>query len=57
MLDTLKKEIDKRITQARLKPEGLGRQLEQKTYVRIKYTPGDLHDIEGKRIFLKPADE
>ena len=23
----------------------------------IKYTPGDLHDIEGKRIFLKPADE
>ena len=57
MLDSLKKEIDKRITQARLKPEGLGRQLEQRTYIRIKYTPGDLHDIEGKRIFLKPADE
>ena len=57
VLDSLKKEIDKRITQARLKPKGLGRQLEQRTYVRIKYTPGDIHDIEGKRIFLKPKDE
>ena len=57
VLDSLKKEIDKRINQARIKPEGLGRQLEQRTYVRIKYTPGDLHDIEGKRTFLRPADE
>ena len=57
VLDSLKKEIDERITQARIKPEGLGRQLEQRTYVRIKYTPGDLHDIEGKRTYLRPADE
>ena len=57
VLDSLKKEIDKRITQARQKPKGLGRQLEQRTYDRIKYTPGDIHDIEGKRIFLKPKDE
>ena len=57
VLDSLKKEIDKRITHARLKPKGLGRQLEQRTYVRIKYTPGDFHDIEGKRTFLKPADK
>ena len=50
-------EIDLRIREARVKPKGLGRQFEQKPYNRIKYTPGDLYDTNGKRTYLKPSDE
>ena len=57
ILDSLKKAIDLRIENARLKPSGLGRQFEQRTYNRIKYTPGDIYDANGKRIYFKPSNE
>ena len=57
IFNSLKTEIDLRIKEARVKPKGLGRQFEQKPYNRIKYTPGDLYDTNGKRTYLKPSDE
>ena len=57
IFSSLKTEIDLRIKEARVKPKGLGRQFEQKPYNRIKYTPGDLYDTNGKRTYLKPSDE
>ena len=57
IIDSLKKAIDLRIENARLKPSGLGRQFEQRTYNRIKYTPGDIYDANGKRIYFKPSNE
>ena len=57
IIDSMKIEIDFRISEARKKPKGLGRQLEEKTYKRFTYTPGDLYDVNSKRVYLKPADE
>ena len=57
VLDSLKTEIGMRIKNARTKPKGLGRQLEEIPYKRFTYTPGDLYDKKGKRVYLKPADE
>ena len=37
--------------------DDLGRQLEEKPYKRYTYTPGDLYDETGKRVYLKPANE
>jgi len=57
-LDSLKKEIDFRIADARLKPKGVGRQFEQESYKKApNITPGDLFDKNGKRVYFKPADE
>ena len=57
-LDSLKKEIDFRIADARLKPKGVGRQFEQKSYKKApNITPGDLFDKNGKRVYFKPAYE
>ena len=53
----MKVEINSRIFEARKKPKGLGRQLEEKPYKRFTYTPGDLYNINSKRVYLKPADE
>ena len=58
ILDSLKKEIDFRIADARLKPKGVGRQFEQESYKKApNITPGDLFDKNGKRVYFKPADE
>ena len=57
LMDSLKVEIELRIKDARKKPKGLGRQLEEKPYKRYTYTPGDLYDVNSKRLYLKPADE
>ena len=56
-VDSLKIEINLRIKDARKKPEGLGRQLKEVPYKRYTYTPGDLYDETGKRVYLKPANE
>ena len=56
-IDSLKIEINLRIKDARKKPEGLGRQLKEVQYERYTYTPGDLYDETGKRVYLKPANE
>ena len=58
ILDSLKKEINFRIADARLKPKGVGRQFEQESYKKApNITPGDLFDKNGKRVYFKPADE
>ena len=57
VIDSMKVEINSRIFEARKKPKGLGRQLEEKPYKRFTYTPGDLYNINSKRIYLKPSDE
>ena len=58
LLDSLKQEIDLRISKAILKPKGVGRQFEQESYKKApNITPGDLFDKNGKRIYFKPADE
>jgi len=58
ILDSLKKEIDFRIADARLKPKGVGRQFEQESYKKApNITPGDLFDKNGKRVYFKHADE
>lgn len=56
-LDSLKKHIDLRIANARKKPDGLGRQFEEKRLHKVIMTPGDLYNIDGKRILERPADE
>ena len=56
-VDSLKIEINLRIKDARKKPQGLGRQLKEVPYKRYTYTPGDLYDETGKRVYLKPANE
>ena len=57
VLDSLKKHIDLRIADARKIPEGVGRQLQEVQLRKESYTPGDIHDINGKRIYMKPADD
>ena len=58
LLDSLKKEIDLRIVDAKLKPKGIGRQFEQQSYRKApNLTQGDLYDKNGKRIYFKPSDE
>ena len=42
---------------ARKIPEGIGRQLQEIQLRKESYTPGDIHDINGKRIYMKPADD
>tara|TARA_B110000003_G_scaffold90066_1_gene92117 strand:+ start:519 stop:2081 length:1563 start_codon:yes stop_codon:yes gene_type:complete len=55
VMDSLKLMIDKRIADASIIPEGLGRQFENaKPIPKAKnITFGDTHDINGKRIYLK----
>ena len=52
---SLKNEIDGRIAEANLKPEGLGRQITgvKPTNLGPNMTYGDEYDIFGKRIYLK----
>ena len=58
LLDSLKTEIDLRIADAKLKPKGIGRQFKQKSYRKApNLTQGDLYNKNGKRIYLKPANE
>ena len=57
VLDSLKKHIDLRIADARKIPVGVGRQLQEVQLRKESYTPGDIHDINGKRIYMKPADD
>ena len=55
VMDSLKLLIEQRIADALVKPEGLGRQFENaKPMSKAKnITFGDIHDANGKRIFLK----
>ena len=57
--DSLIKTINRRIIQADMKPEGLGRQIENvKPTPRIKnVTYGDIHNENGKRTYLKPIND
>ena len=57
--DSLIKTINRRIIQADMKPEGIGRQIENvKPTPRItNVTYGDIHNENGKRIYLKPITE
>ena len=58
LLDSMKIEIDLRIANAKLKPNGIGRQFEQKSFRKARnLTPGDLYNKNGKRIYFKPANE
>ena len=57
VLDSLKIQIDLRIAAARKKPKGLGRQFKEEQLRMFTMTPGDLYDINGKRIWERPADE
>ena len=57
VIDSLKTHIDARIADARKKPEGLGRQFEEQRLRKVNMTTGDLYDINGKRIWERPADE
>lgn len=57
VLDSLKIQIDLRIAAARKKPKGLGRQFKEEQLRMVTMTPGDLYDINGKRIWERPADE
>ncbi len=58
ILDSLKQEINFRISDAKLKPIGIGRQFEQESYKKApNITPGDIFDKNGKRTYFKPADE
>lgn len=57
--DSLIKTINRRIIQADMKPEGIGRQIENvKPTPRItNVTYGDIHNENGKRTYLKPITE
>ena len=57
ILDSLIQTINRRIIQADMKPEGLGRQIENvKPIPRIiNVTYGDIHNENGKRTYLKPT--
>ena len=57
--DSLIKTINLRIAQADMKPEGLGRQIENvKPIPRItNVTYGDIYNENGNRTFLKPINE
>ena len=57
VMDSLKTHIDARIADARKKPEGLGRQFEEQRLHKVQITTGDIYDINGKRIWERPADE
>jgi arylsulfatase A-like enzyme len=55
VMDSLKFILEQRIYEASRKPDGLGRQIENaKPMPKTKnITFGDLHDINGKRTYLK----
>ena len=55
VMDSLKLIIEQRISEASIKPEGLGRQFENiKPMFKAKnITFGDIHDSNGKRTYLK----
>ena len=55
VLDSLKLVIEQRITEAKIKPEGLGRQFENANPMpKVKnITFGDIHDINGQILYLK----
>ena len=58
ILDSLKDHIKFRISDAMKIPPGLGRQFEERPlHKEVNYTPGDIHNIQGKRIYIKPSDE
>ncbi|RCL71503.1 MAG: DUF4976 domain-containing protein [Flavobacteriales bacterium] len=59
IFDSLKTVLKDRIANAQLKPNGLGRQYENINELQKapNITYGDLHDSQGKRIYLKPTDE
>jgi arylsulfatase A-like enzyme len=55
VMDSLKFVIERRITEASIKPEGLGRQIENAKPIPKagNITYGDIHDAKGKRTYLK----
>ena len=55
ILDSLKIIIEKRITEASIKPDGLGRQIKniKSTYKAKNITFGDIHDINNKILYFK----
>tara|TARA_Y100000589_G_scaffold167402_1_gene159311 strand:- start:14 stop:1564 length:1551 start_codon:yes stop_codon:yes gene_type:complete len=55
VMDSLKLVIDKRIAEASIKPEGLGRQFEnvKPMYKAKNITFGDIHDTNGEILYLK----
>ena len=55
VMDSLKQVLDQRIFEASVKPDGLGRQIDNaKTLPKAKnITYGDLHDTQGKIIYFK----
>ena len=58
VLDSLKATIKQRILDAEIKPDGLGKQIENlKPMLRQKsITPGDIYDEYGKRTFFKALE-
>ena len=59
VVDSLKIVLQKRVADARLKPNSLGRQFEKVNELQKapNLTYGDLHDSKGKRTYFKPMDE
>ena len=58
ILDSLKLHLDYRIKDSKKKPPGLGPQFQERRLRKeVNYTPGDIHSINGKRIYIKPSDE
>ena len=58
IFDSLKDHIKFRVSDAMKIPPGLGREFEERPlHKEVNYTPGDIHNIQGKRIYIKPSDE
>ena len=57
--DSLIQTIDSRIVEADIKPDGIGRQIEnvKPTAKIVNLTYGDIHNEYGKRTYLKPIKE
>ena len=54
IFDSLKIKLDERISDSKLKPKGIGRQIKQKPIPKTpNLTPGDLYDKYGQRIYFK----
>ena len=57
ILDSLKTILSQRIINAEIKPNGLGKQIQnvQPMARQKSITPGDIYDKNGKRTYLKPS--
>ena len=54
IFDSLKLKLNERISNSKIKPRGIGRQIKQKTIPKASnLTHGDIYDKNGQRIYLK----